>query len=236
MLDNARPEHNYNEFSCYLLNEIYMMKSLRILLILGLSFLFLFGGCVKAKHPGHQIEYYTLEYEPPSSTDLEPLPYVVRIERFGVAPNYNTSRIIYREGSFRRKAYIYKRWRSNPGELVTYFLRRDIKDSGLFRAALPHDSRFPSSFVIEGSVDEFFEWDTTTVWTAVLTLSITLMAEAEPDISKRILLQKTYQVKEACRSKNPAALAEAMSRAMARVSGEIIKDLYARIKEVDSKG
>jgi len=188
---------------------------------------------MKAKHPGHQIEYYTLEYEIPPGADLEPLPYVVRIERFEVAPTYNTSRIIYREGSFRREAYVYKRWRSNPGDLVTYFLNRDIKGSGLFRAVLPHDSRFPSSFVIEGSVDEFFEWDTTTVWTAVLTLSITLMAENEPDVSRRILLQKTYQLREACQAKNPAALAEAMSRAMARVSGEIIKDLYVRIKEVE---
>ena len=209
------------------------MKSSQILLILGLSFLPLLSGCMKVKHPGHQIEYYTLEYEPPAGTDLVPLPYVVRIERFGVAPTYNTSRIIYREGSFRREAYVYKRWRSNPGDLVTYFLNRDIKRSGLFRAVLPHDSRFPSSFVIEGSVDEFFEWDTTTVWTAVLTLSITLMAENEPDISKRILLQKTYQSREACRSKSPAALAEAMSRAMARVSGEIIKDLHARIRKVE---
>jgi hypothetical protein len=61
------------------------------------------------------------------------------------------------------------------------------------------------------------------------------MAENEPDISKRILLQKTYQLKETCRSKNPGALAEAMSRAMARVSGEIIKDLHARIKEVEGR-
>ncbi len=212
------------------------MKPPRILLILGLSSPLLLGGCMQAKHPGPQIEYYTLEYEIPSGNGLAPLPYVIRIERFAVAPTYNTSRIIYREGSFRREAYVYKRWRSNPGDLVTYFLSRDIKGSGLFRAVLPHDSRFPSSFVIEGSVDEFFEWDTTTVWTAVLTLSITLMAENEPDISRRILLQKTYQVEEECRSKNPGALAEAMSRAMARVSGQIVKDLYVKIREVEGAG
>ncbi len=211
------------------------MKRPRILLTLGLGLALLLGGCMKATHPGHQIEYYTLEYELPRNADLEPLPYVVRIERFGVAPTYNTSRIIYREGSFRREAYVYKRWRSNPGDLVSYFLKRDIKDSGLFRAVLPHDSRFPSSYIIEGSVDEFFEWDSDTVWTAVLTLSITLLAESEPDISKRILLQETYHVREACRSRNPAALVEAMSRAMAQVSGEIIKDLYARIKEGEGR-
>ena len=211
------------------------MKCLRILLTFAVGLTLLLGGCMKAKHPGRQIEYYTLEYEPPPATDLEPLPHVVRIERFGVAPTYNTSRIIYREGSFRREAYVYKRWRSNPGDLVTYFLHRDIKRSGLFRAVLPQDSRFPSSYVIEGSVDEFFEWDTASVWTAVLTLSITLMAENEPDISKRILLQKTYQSRETCQAKNPAALAEAMSRAMARASGEIIADLHARVKEVEGR-
>ena len=207
------------------------MNPSQIPLILLLCFALLLGGCMKSKHPEHQIEYYTLEYEPPLSTDLEPLPYVIKIEHFGVAPNYNTSRIVYREGSFRREAYVYKRWRSNPGDLVTYFLKRDLTGSGLFRAVLPNDSRFPASYVIEGSVDEFFEWDSTSVWTAVLTLSITLMAKNEPDITKRILLQETYQARETCRSKNPNALAEAMSRAMAQVSGEIINDVHARIVE-----
>ncbi|MBW2059882.1 MAG: membrane integrity-associated transporter subunit PqiC [Deltaproteobacteria bacterium] len=207
------------------------MNCLKMMLKLGLGLVLLLGGCMKAKHPGHQIEYYTLEYEPPAVAELEPIPVVLRIERFGVAPNFNTNRIVYRERSYRREAYVYKRWRSNPADLVTYFLSRDIKRSGLFQAVLPYDTRVAPSYVIEGTVDEFVEWDTTALWEAVMSLSITLMDENEPDISKRILFQKTYQVSEPCRERKPAALAEAMSRAMAKISAEIIQDLHARLKD-----
>lgn len=200
-------------------------KKMSILLLV-----LLMGSCLGLKGPNKKIEFYTLEYEPPQVTGLQPLPFVIRLVRFSVAPAYNTNQMIYRDRSFRREAYVYHRWRVNPGDLVTYFLSRDMKQSGLFKAVLPYDSAFPSSFVVEGSVDQFFEWDTKKSWKAVLTASITLMAEDEPDISKRVLFQKTYGKKEVCRQKNPGALAEAMSRAMAGVSEEIIKDVYSHLK------
>jgi len=191
----------------------------------------LFGACISLKQPRNKIEFYTLEYDPPPIADRKPLPLVIRMDRFSVAPTYNSHRIIYRDRSFKRDAYVYYKWRANPGDLVTYFLSRDTKQSGLFKAVLPHDSRFPASYSLEGSVDEFFEWEAEEIWKAVLTVSITLMAENEPDISKRVLFQKTYRAQEACREKNPRSLAEAMSGAMAKISGEIIKDIHDYLKD-----
>ena len=188
------------------------------------------GACASLKEPRKKIEFYTLEYEPPKNSGLQPLPFVIKLVRFSVAPAYNTDQMIYRDKAFRRDAYIYRKWRANPGDLVTYFLSRDMKRSGLFKAVLPFDSTFPSSFAVEGSVDQFFEWDTEKSWKAVLAVSITLMAENEPDISKRVLFQKTYGKTELCKRKNPRALAEAMSQAMAGVSEEIIRGIYAHLK------
>lgn len=199
--------------------------------ILFLALPLFFGSCLKLKHPSNKIAFYTLEYDPPQIGNLTPLPSVIRMERFSVAPIYNTSRIVYRDRSFKRETYVYHRWRADPGDLVTYFLARDIKRSGLFKAVLTYDSRFPSSYVLEGSVDEFFEWDTEETWKAVLSLSITLMKEHEPDISQRILFQKFYRTKESCKQRNPAALAEAMSQAMSEVSREITKDIYEYLKD-----
>ena len=201
------------------------------ILFLALAFPLFFGSCLKLKHPSNKIAFYTLEYDPPQIGNLAPLPSVIRMDRFSVAPTYNTDRIVYRDRSFKRETYIYHRWRANPGDLVTYFLARDIKRSGLFKAVLTYDSRFPSSYVLEGSVDEFFEWDTEEAWKAVLSLSITLMKEHEPDISQRILFQKTYRTKESCKRRNPAALVEAMSQAMSEVSREITIDIYEYLKD-----
>lgn len=199
--------------------------------ILFLGFTLLLCACVPSNKPRSKIEFYTLEYDLPKKAALKSLPIVIRIERFSVAPMYNTTRMIYRDSSFKRSAYVLHKWRANPGNLVTYFLSRDIKQSGLFKAVLPHDSGFPSSYVLEGSVDEFFEWDSVKDWKAVLSLAITLMAYDEPDISKRVLFQKAYRVVKPCKQKTPRALAGAMSLAMKEVSGEILEDVYSHLKD-----
>ena len=200
-----------------------------VILFLGLPLIFC--SCLNLKQPSNKIEFYTLEYDPPQIGNLKPLPCVIKMERFSVAPIYNSNRIIYRDKSFKREAYIYHRWRANPGDLVTYFLTRDTKQSGLFKAVLSHESRIPFSYMLEGSVDEFFESDAEEIWNAVLTVSITLMSENEPDISKRIIFQKTYHATEPCSKKNPKALVEAMSKAMVVVSGKIIKDIHYHLKD-----
>lgn len=191
------------------------------------------GGCAGMGKPREKVDYYVLEYESPRIPELSPIPAVVRLERFTVAPQYNTNRIVYREREFARETYNYHRWRANPGDLVTHFLARDFRESGLFKAVLPAGSRFSASCVIEGSVEEFFENDGTEQWEAVLALSITVIAEGESDVSRKVLHQGSYRASEPCVRKNPRALSEAMSRAMARVSRTIIEDVY---RILDRKG
>ena len=202
-----------------------MDRKMKILLFC-LSVLLIIGGCIDLKQPKNKIQYYTLEYSSPSITGLKPLPVTLKVERFSVTPAYNTNRIIYGNQSFKRDEYFYYKWRSNPADLVTYFLSRDIRESGLFRAVLPQGSGFPFSYLLEGSVDEFFELDVIESWNAVLSLTITLMAANEPDVSKSVLFQKSYSVKKACKHKNPQGLAQAMSLAMGEISKEVIKDIY----------
>ena len=202
------------------------MDPYRKIFLLLFVFTIFSGACLNLKQPSHKIEFYTLEYTPHQATNLKPLPFVIRLEPFSVGPEYNSDRIIYRDKSFKRNSYVYFRWRANPGDLVTSFLIRDMKESGLFRAILSYDTRLPSSHVLEGSVDEFFEWDEEERWEAILSVSITLTTENEPDMSKKILLQKNYHVRKPCKQKNPRALAEAMSQAMSKVSKEIIDTLY----------
>jgi cholesterol transport system auxiliary component len=208
---------------------MYWHRKISILL-LGIPIVV--GACFNLKQPRHKIDFYTLEYGPPQISGSKAIAAVIRMERFSVAPTYNTNRIIYRDGSFKRDEYVYHKWRANPGDLVTCFLSRDIRESGLFKAVLSRDSISPSSYMLEGSVDEFFEYDMEDTWKAVLSLNITLLAENGPDISKRILFQKTYGAEDVCKQKNPRALAEAMSQAMAKISQQIIKDVYSYLERI----
>ena len=207
------------------------MKWLKKSCLLFLSFPILFVACVSLKQPVDKIEYYTLEYPPPQIETLKPLPCVIRMDRFTAAPPYNTSQIIYRDQSFKRNAYIYYRWQTNPGAIVTTLLNRDIKNSGLFKAVLDPVSRFSPSYIIEGTVDEFFEWDTQNAWKAILTVSIILTEKNKNDVNNMILFQKTYRKAEICRQKKPKAVAEAMSQALSKISEEMMIDVYDSLKD-----
>ena len=89
----------------------------------------------------------------------------------------------------------------------------------------------PASFSIGGNLEIFLEDNSRRPWEAVLSMEIRLIDETEPDIGKSVLMQKMYTATEPCARDNPRATAEAMSRAVQRVSGEIVQDVYATLKE-----
>ena len=209
-----------------------MKKTVNLVFILFVI-LFVVAGCLGKQRPPVKIDYYTLEYELNKFVDLKPTPFVLRIERFSVSPLYNSNNIIYKTRQFKRDAYNYHKWLANPGDIVTYYLLRDMKQSSLFTAIFEPGVRFSSSHVISGTVDEFFEQDEKGSWKAILSVSITLIVENEPDISKRILFQKNYSANKKCGRKNPRALASAMSSAMASISEMIITDVYKSLSKIN---
>ncbi len=196
-----------------------------VVILLGL--MLSLTGCLNLKQPKSEIAYYTLEYETaPAANHLALLNEVIRVKQFSVSPVYNSNRIIYRDKSFKRQAYAYYKWRANPADLVTYYLMRDMQISGRFKAVVASNSSFPVSCLLEGTVDDFLESDGEKTWEAVLAVSAALMDENEPDVSRKILFQKSYSTRKPCRQKNPQSLAAAMSLAMSEVASQIIHDIY----------
>ncbi len=197
---------------------------MRYIIIILIIFSLALNGCISLKQPNMKFEYYTLEYDALShdkSTVPLQKPTVLKIKHFNAAPIYNTDKIIYGNQQFKRTPYFYHMWRVKPSEFVTYFVTRDLKESGLFEAVLPHTSGSLHTHTVEGTVDECLEWDSNDSWEAVLNISVTLQIAREPDAGKRIMFQRSFSTRKRCKEKNPLALAEAMSLAMAEVSKEI---------------
>lgn len=182
------------------------------------------GGCVTLKQPYKKTEYYTLEYDVPrlvEKADLGPVQAALKVERFSIAPVLNTSRIVYRDQEFKRSSYFYHKWKTNPADMVSYFLTRDIRESGLFMSVNVPDSKIPHTHIVEGLIDEFLEWDSKDVWEAVLSVNVTLLDTGTSDISKKVIFQQKFSSRKKCERKHPKALAQAMSQAMAEVSENI---------------
>jgi cholesterol transport system auxiliary component len=171
------------------------------------------------------VHQYVLEYPlPPSKSS--PLQASLKVERFAVAQPVNTTAMIYRPDAFAREAYKYHRWRVSPGYLATDYLARDLRGSGLFKAVFSYESSEKARFVLEGGVEDFQEVDEAGGWKASLALIVTLLDTEKENVPEKVVFQKSYRTEEPMVAQTPRGLAESMSRAMEKLSAQIITDVY----------
>jgi ABC-type uncharacterized transport system auxiliary subunit len=182
--------------------------------------------CLGCGKPPMLVNQYLLEYPAPVVGRKAKLSTDVKVEQFSVAQAFNTNAMVYQPQPYQSQSYNYSRWRANPGYLVTDYLLRDLRESGLFQAVLGPGSSGKCRFKLEGGVAEFQELDAPEGWKASLALTVTLLDTDKEELPQRVVFQKNYRAQEPLPEKTPQGLAQGMSRAMEQVSGQIIVDLY----------
>jgi ABC-type uncharacterized transport system auxiliary subunit len=188
-------------------------------------------ACLGCGKPPMLVNQYILEYPAPMSGGKVKIPAAVKVELFSVAQAFNTNAMVYQPQPFQSQSYNYSRWRANPGYLVSDFLIRDLRESGLFEAVFGTDSNAAYRFRLEGGVVEFQEVDAPEGWKASLALTVTLLDTTQEELPQRVVFQKNYRVQESLPEKTPQGLAQGMSRAMEQVSARIINDTYGAIRK-----
>ena len=199
------------------------------LALLLLSMVLITSCSLGAKH-SYKVNQYTLEYPSPFSKELASINELVKVEQFSVAQTFNTSAMIYKEGPNLRNVDPYNRWRTKPGEMAAEYLVRDLRNSGLFRAVISYDDSEETRYLLEGQVDEFLEASEKDGRKAVLSLNVTFLDLKKRDTAEKVIFQRDYKVVEPYTEKTPAALAQGMSRAMEKISRQIILDLQDAVK------
>lgn len=205
--------------------KIFSVQSIAVLLLFSAS------GCLGLQQQPPSIDLYTLEYSLPRIADTTSLPVVLQVERFGAAPPFDTTRMIYRSRAFERNAYVYHQWQSPPGNLVAYQLAADLQNSGRFRAVSAPHGRMTATHTLQGSIEAFHEHDDAAGNAlAVLELTLTLTRRDQPDPVRRIVMQQTYQARKPFAAGQPPELARAMSQAMADIAVRVVQDIYDALK------
>jgi len=205
-------------------NRLWQNLALAILLTV------LVTGCSLGAKPSYIVNQYTLEYPLPILKESASINELVKVEQFSVAQTFNTSAMIYKEGPNLRNVDPYNRWRTKPGEMATEYLARDLRNSGLFLAVISYNDNKETRYLLEGQVEEFLEVSEKDGRKAVLSLNTTFLDLKKRDTAEKVILQRDYRVVEPYTEKTPAALAQAMSRAMEKVSRQIILDLQNAAK------
>jgi len=202
-----------------------MRMSLPALCLLAL----VLSGCGASRTQLADTRYYTLEYESPAVPGHQTQAVII-LARFGVAPEFNTTKLVYRDLSLGRQEYAYQQWRAAPQALAADYLRRDMQASGLFLAVGGPGSALPATHRLEGMVEEWMEVDGEGQWLGTASLTVTLVDARASSATEKVLFQRTYRASEPSAKKNPGSVVEAMSRVMRRISAQIIADVYDAVK------
>lgn len=196
------------------------------LLLIGLL-----SGCFGGAGKTPFIRQYVLEYAPPQAA-MGTRPVVeetVRVERFFADRMFMGQGMLYRQGPYRRDAYPAQRWRVSPGNMVTEFLRRDLREAGLFRAVLSERDPEDARFSVTGGVEQFIESREASGRKALMTATVTLMDLSRKETADLVVFQKSYRTEAAIAGEGGAGLAAAMSQAMSDLSRQVIADIAASL-------
>ena len=198
-----------------------LKKSVLIFLLMILT-----SGCSFGAKTTYQVNQYTLEYPSPLLKETAPIKEPIKIERFSVANAFDTSAIVYRDGPNLRNVDPYNRWRTKPGDMVTDFLVRDLRDSGLFQAVFSYNDNDGTRYLLEGQVNELLESKEKDGFKAVLSLDVTFLDLSKKEMAERIVFQRSYGYTEPLERETYGNLAQAMSKVMERFSRQMMTDLH----------
>ncbi len=195
-----------------------------------LLLMILASGCGLGAKPAYLVNQYTLEYPSPVSKEMARINELIKVERFSIARTFDSLMMVYKDSPNLRNVDAYNRWRTKPGDMVTENLTRDLRNSGLFRGVLSHSNSEETRYVLEGEVDEFLEVNQEDGRKAVITLNVTFLDLNKKDGVDRVIFQRDFKVAEPYTEKTPAGLAQGMSKAMEKISKQIILDLQNVLK------
>jgi ABC-type uncharacterized transport system auxiliary subunit len=173
------------------------------------------------------MDQYTLDYAPAAVTAGQPVEELIRVERFAVAPAFNSTSMVIRKGQYRFETYDYSRWRVNPADMVTGFALRDITRAGIFKGTYSWYDSDLSRYILEGYVDEFCE----SSGKGLLSVRITLVDTKAQNPVEQVVFQKQYTHSAPMDDSSPDALAAALSAAMKEISARLSADIAAALRE-----
>jgi ABC-type uncharacterized transport system auxiliary subunit len=181
------------------------------------------------------VRTFQLAYPPPEAAGTPPLPVTVRVVPFGIVAAYDRRGFTYRAGGYDVGVDYYNRWVGNPAALITDLVARDLAASGRVQAVLQTPSAVASDYEINGQIETLEEEDDAGACAAHLRLRIFVVRARAAD-RRQVVLQDGFAADEPCRRADPGSYAEAMSRAVQRVSDQLRAAALAAIAQDRSGG
>ncbi len=197
----------------------------RVSLGFFLGVAFWVSGCGLGEKRTYLVRQYILEYPSPMVEGIVQTKDLIKVERFSVTQAFNTTAMLYQDSPYVLNSDPYNRWKVSPGEMVQDCLIRDLRRTNLFRAVYSYHDIGETRYVLQGQVEDFLERDEKGNSKAVLGIQVTLLDLVKVEAPRKVLFQKNYRSEDPLLERTAQGFAQAMSRAMERISRQLILDL-----------
>lgn len=183
-------------------------------------------SCLSLTRPYKEIFSYQIIYDPPKTNGLPCKNVVVSIASFNVAPPFDKQKIMYSTGANQLSIYEYHTWVTNPGDMWSDLLIRDMIASDFYKAVVDLNSSIVPQYQLEGTIEQIYEKTEGEVWWSTLRLRGLFFSY---DSNKHVLFQRVYLKEVRTTGYEPADIATAMGAAAKAISTELQQDINAAI-------
>lgn len=177
-----------------------------------------FCGCSLTK-PQLEVRHYTLEIALPEAGSATALATLV-VRPFSAQDPYSQERLVYRTSPYQLDFYNYHRWAAAPSEQIADWTRRYLRGAALFARVYP-TGEGAADFALSGKIRRLEEVDHDQTWEAVLGIDFWLTRAEQ----RTPVWFQSYTAVQQATKRNPAAVAEAISRNLETILGKLAADL-----------
>lgn len=186
------------------------------------------GGCGLLSKTS--ITYHSLDYPSPPVEYSDPSPDTLMVYKFLSDPSVDTHMLSISNVKSGFAAVGQHRWQENPVDMITELVLRDIETSRLFEKAVDQWSTVRYRYALEGSVRNLAGEITEKNAYALVEAEVSFIDFDAPKLGKKVIFKKPYRISEPSDGKTPGKIAEAMNRAVKKLSKNIRDDVSASMK------
>ncbi len=191
------------------------------------------GGCALTSKSA--ITYYNLDYPSPKAEYSKTSPDVLMVYKFLSSSEVDT--LLFSISDEKKSSSIVSqhRWQENPVDMITELVLRDIETSRLFDKAVDQWSSMRYRYALEGTVRNLMGEIVENSARAVVEAEVSFIDFEASKLGKKIIFRKLYKITEPSVDKTPAMIAQAMNRAVKRLSKRIRDDVSASMTIISSE-